>query len=259
MDLPPFESYFTVIRKFAYFIGLEPFRPDSNRKCFNWVMNFYGILMTANQLFYTVCFFTFLSKATKVLEIISHIPFILFCIESWLRFIFMRYYRNEITNLVEEFRQLYTIPWDSNRKVLQELKINRLNFVRVQYFYLMCNIVFCAGAILVSLYIYVFLQSMDLLFIVNTWMPFDRYKYAWIVFILDTNTARYAQYGNTVPDIVLGMLLIQLNYHLESLGYAIQNIIRDSNIYRNRDKKEFKRKFMGKLKDVAFLHNKLTE
>lgn len=259
MGLPTFDSFFLVVIKFAYFIGLEPLQPDPNRRWFNIFIIINGIISTSNAIVYTYFFLTFLLlKATNALESISHIPFILFCIESWIRFIFMMYNRIKIINLVEEFRQLYTTPWKYNANLVHELDQTRRSFVRTQFMYLGCNIVFCTGPILISLFTYFFLHSMDLLYIVNTWRPFDRQKYAWLVFIMDTNMARYAQYGNTVPDGFMIMMLIQLNYHFECLGHAIQDVVRNLNIVQKIGKED-KPKVIRTLKDAVAFHEKLTK
>lgn len=206
---------------------------------------------------YSYFFMTFFfSKATNALESISHVPLIMFSVESWIRFIFMIYYRNKLTDLVEEFRQLYTTPWKYNATLVKELDQTRRSFVRTQFMYLGCNIIFCIGPILISLFTYFFLHSSDLLYIVNTWRPFDRYKYAWIVFILETNLAKYCQYGNTVPDGFMIMMLIQLNYHFECLGHAIQDVVADS---KKDSKHKGKHRVIRSLKDAVVFHDKLTK
>lgn len=205
--------------------------------------------MTLNQLFIIVCFTIFLLfHARNLLEAITHLPFLVFTIESVIRFTFISFNHTKINALIIELKNLYRTSWHYcyNRKtIIQELSLTRRQINLYQYAHVFCNAVFTYAPLLITVILYSCSNTLSKpLFILNTWMPFDKFKYAWLTYVIEINVCRYAQYVTVATDCIMIMMLIQLNYHFECLGQEIVSVVNG-----NR----------GKLRDVLRIHLKLIE
>lgn len=256
LQMPEFESYFSITRKLCATIGLQPFSNKKDGLKGSWYNHFLkalGVLMTFNQLFIVVCFTTFLLKdARNLLEAVAHLPFLVFTVESLIRFSFLTINHTKINALITELANLYETPWNcaDRHTLIQKLNVARREINMYQFAHVFCNGVFTYAPLCITVILFSCCNTLsNPLFILNTWMPFDKFKYAWLTYIVEVNVCRYAQYVTVSTDCVMIMMLIQLNYHFECLGYEIITVVRESN----------QKGLEGKLRNELRMHMKLIE
>lgn len=210
--------------------------------------------MTLNQLFIVVCFTTFLLyDARNPLEAVAHVPFLVFVLESLSRFYFLTFKHPKINALIGEFQKLYDTPWMCAKRVVftEELIVQRKRLIMYQFAHVFCNGVFTYAPLCITVILLSCCSNIlpNPLFILNTWMPFDKFRYAWMTYIVEINVCRYAQYVTVSTDCIMIMMLIQLNYHFDCLGHEIITVVKEIN----------RKGLKGKLRHELKMHNKLIE
>lgn len=207
--------------------------------------------MTLNQLLIIVCFTTFLAfDARNLLEAVAHLPFLVFTIESIIRFSFLTFKHTKINALIAELEKLYGKSWRCYDKqtLVQELRVAHRQINLYQFAHVFCNTVFTYAPLVITVILFSWSNILSQpLFILNTWMPFDKFKYAWLTYLIEVNVCRYAQYVTVSTDCIMIMMLIQLNYHFGCLGQEIVMVVKE------------KRNAGGKLRDILRMHMKLIE
>lgn len=210
--------------------------------------------MTLNQMFIVVCFTTFLLfDARNLLEAVAHLPFLVFTIESLIRFSFLTFNHKKINALIMELEKLYGTPWNCGnirQTFIQELSVTRRQINMYQYAHVFCNGVFTYAPLCITIVLFSCCHTLSSpLFILNTWMPFDKFRYAWLTYVIEINVCRYAQYVTVATDCVMIMMLIQLNYHFECFGQEIITVVKEIN----------QKCLKGKLRNELLMHMKLIE
>lgn len=235
MDIPRFESFFNYAKVLAYLTALIPFRLPNDTRKFDFLINFFGIIFTLNQLLITVCFLMHIFTIQKdaAIGIISHIPFVFYGSEGWVRYFFLILRRKEMNSVIDELQELYDLPWDYNKKSVQTLNLHRKRMNKMLVFAAFCSLIFSVGPIILTTLLYWIWNIWSVQYILDTWRPFDKDKYYWLTYIIDWTVSKYATSTTFVVDGIQIMMLIQMNYHFECMGNGIVKTIQNHSVSKN--------------------------
>uniref|UniRef100_A0A336MKY8 Odorant receptor n=1 Tax=Culicoides sonorensis TaxID=179676 RepID=A0A336MKY8_CULSO len=102
----------------------------------------------------------------------------------------------------------------------------------------------------------------DPVFVLDGYSAFDKKSYQLLAYLTDLNAPRYAIAAILAPDCTMIMIIIQLNYHFENLGYAIIDIMRQrkkTKISGSLSETNTNVGSIGNLQEAIEVHSKLIK
>lgn len=256
--LPTFESFFKTTRFISYIIGLVPFYLDGETRKFDFLLHFFGTVMTINQFYITLTFIlTILLEAKSVRNVIWTLPFLCFSAESCVRFLFVAKSRKVINELLSDLKFLYQIPWKGQSLAVSELNSHRKLIDTYIYISCITNGIFVFSPLLVTLFVYLAWHEWSPIFLADSWTAFNRNEHPILAYLIEIQAPRYVMSAIIASDCIMMLVIIHLNYHFESLGHAIIEVVKRGNTKAIDEDTETETNAIKSLKEAVVMHSKL--
>lgn len=262
-SLPEFRSYFQSTSRMACFSGIILLKSPKDFSLFDYILIVFGITITINNVVITSFLVYFLAtQSYSLLELVTYIPFIVYATEGVAKYFFLMMNRQVYHGLLDELKELYATTWKYDKRLMDELDDNRIWIRKYQWIFVMQHSLFTYAPVLITAINYWFFGNWNPIRVLNIWYPFDVERHWLFVYWIEINGARYSAFNTILPDCLMLMMLIQMNYHFECLGRKIVEIVKEKKDHiavKIKDGSRSQTNGIGSLKEVVQIHNKLME
>lgn len=227
ITLPTFEVFFKATRYLGYIIGLVPFNLEGETRTFDFFIHIFGAAMTINQLYVNLIFILFIFMEAKTLfDVICMVPLLNLAVESCVKFLFVTKNRALVNELLSDLKFLYQTPWNHQSHAVSELNRHEKYMDKYIYISFIINIIFTYIPLVVTLVVHLAWKKWDPIFVVNGWTAFDKKEHPILAYFIELQAPRYCMSAIIVPDCIMILTIVQLNYHFENLGHAIIEVVK---------------------------------
>lgn len=248
--LPEFHSYFESISKMACFSGIVLIKRYKDFGIFDYFLIIFGVVLTINNIIalsFIVCFFS--TQSLSLLDIVTKLPLLVFATEGTVKYLFLMINRTVIHGLLNELQELYATTWKYQGHLVEQLETNRFRIRKFLLLAVILQSVFAYTPVVITAAEFFILRKWNLLQVHNIWYPFDIDNHWFLVYCFELNASRYSAFNIVLPDGLMLMMIIQINYHFECLGHEIIERVKvKSQLTENES-----------LKDCVKIHIKLLE
>lgn len=232
MELPSFESYFSLLKVFAFTIGLHIFKPVARWKKLDWSVMLFGYVNVFLAFYGFVCFVVRiyrLLQRDQFFLVIAEVPGTLWSGNQCLNYIVILRNKAKIVELMRSFEDIYDLKWGTmeggEQDFVGQLRKDKRRVLAYFKFYILNNLLFSLTPPLITVITYHITGVFSPVFIAPTnFYPFDRERYYWSVFFVEFLMARASMVVLLLPDVMVSMFSIQLVYHFECLGVEVCNL-----------------------------------
>lgn len=272
LSLPEFVTYLNLTSFIAKFSGIILLKRLVNFEFFDYILLLLGFIFALNSIALTSIIIYFLATQTySILEIVIYVPLIVYSIEGLAKYYFLMIKRDSYLSLIVELKELYRPPRCEHEKILvDEQAANLSRIMKFQVLYVVQHILFTYTPIIINTFKYWFFGNWNPLKVIDIWYPFDMRDHWLLTVLIECNAMRFAAFNAVLPDCLMMMMLLQMNYLFECSGHRIVTIIRKTEMTKNEklhliqtvktitdSKKKMTR--MDLLKDFVETHSKLIE
>lgn len=259
MDLPSFDSFFSLLKLFTYSIGLLVFKPRHRwsrlDKFFN-MFGYFNVFCSYFALFCSLINIFSLIQSEQYFFVIGVIPGTLWSGDECLNYVIILYNKDRIIDLMKKFKNLYDLTWTENDErfdFIAQIRKDKKRVLAYFKFYILNNLVYSLTPLLITFIMYFLSGSFNPIYVAPfNLYPFDKKRFYWLVFVIEFLMARASMVVVMLPDVMVSMFIIQLVYQFECLGAEIFLL----NQNRNKTLNSLYRKSLVK---AAQLHQHLLE
>lgn len=269
---PEFRPYLRLTSTIAQFSGIILIKKLEDFSIFDCVVLLLGFVFTLNSVVLISILIYFLAtQSYSLLELVIYIPYIVYSIEGLAKYYFLMSKRNIYLGLIVELKELYRPPKCEHEQILiHEQAASLSKIMKFQLLYVVQHVLFTYTPIIYTAINYWIFGNWNPLRVLNIWYPFDVKENWLLAYWFECNAVRFSSFNAVLPDCLMMMMLLQMNYLFECAGHRIVTIIRKTEM-SEKEKQHliptFKRDSesqtimsrMELLQDWVETHNKLIE
>lgn len=273
LSLPEFQPYLRLTSTIAKFSGIVLLKKLEDFCILDYVLLLLGFVFTLNSIaLITILLYFLLTQSYSLLEMVIYIPYVVYSIEGLVKYYFLMTKRTTYLALITELKSLYRPPKCEHEQILVHEQATSLSrIMKFQLLYVVQHILFTYTPVLQTVVNFLISGKWKPIPVLNIWYPFDGERYWLATYFLECNAVRFSSFNAVLPDCLMMMMLLQMNYLFECSGHRIVTIIRKSEMTEKeklhliqtvQSSTEAEPKSMTRmdlLKDFVETHNRLIE
>lgn len=235
LSLPEFVPYLNLTSFIAKFSGVILLKKLNDFSITDYVFLSLGLLFGLNSISLTCIFIYFLAtQSYTILKVVIYVPLIVYSIEGLAKYYFLITKRKRYLELIIKLKALYRPPHCEHEKLLVDEQAASLSrIMKFQVLYVVQHVLFTYTPIVINTFNYWFFDQWKPLRVIDIWYPFDVEQHWLLILIIECNAMRFAAFNAVLPDCLMMMMLLQMNYLFECSGHRIVTIIRKTEMTKD--------------------------